>query len=75
LQPLKADQYPDLGCRVDVKRGTTALFQGLIDGKLVDTIAVSVAVSLFQRVPPELAVALDMTDDLQFTWFIARDDD
>ena len=44
-------------------------------GKLDYTIADSVAVSLFQRVHPELAVALDITDEQPVTWFSARDDD
>ncbi len=57
------------------KRGTTALMQAVIDGKLDYTIADSVAVSLFQRVHPELAVALDITDEQPVTWFSARDDD
>lgn len=49
--------------------------QAVIDGKLDYTIADSVAVSLFQRVHPELAVALDITDEQPVTWFSARDDD
>lgn len=53
--------------RVDEKRGTTALMQAVIDGKLDYTIADSVAVSLFQRVHPELAVALDITDEQPVT--------
>ena len=68
-------KYPDLAWRVDEKRGTTALMQAVIDGKLDYTIADSVAVSLFQRVHPELAVALDITDEQPVTWFSARDDD
>ena len=75
LQTLKAEKYPDLARRVDEKRGTTALMQAVIDGKLDYTIADSVAVSLFQRVHPELAVALDITDEQPVTWFSARDDD
>lgn len=75
LQTLKAEKYPDLAWRVDEKRGTTALMQAVIDGKLDNTIADSVAVSLFQRVHPELAVALDITDEQPVTWFSARDDD
>ncbi|RXK85162.1 lytic transglycosylase F, partial [Klebsiella pneumoniae] len=74
LQTLKAEKYPDLAWRVDEKRGTTALMQAVIDGKLDYTIADSVAVSLFQRVHPELAVALDITDEQPVTWFSARDD-
>ena len=63
---LKAEKYPDLAAR-GRKRGTTALMQAVIDGKLDYTIADSVAVSLFQRVHPELAVALDITDEQPVT--------
>ena len=66
LQTLKAEKYPDLAAR-GRKRGTTALMQAVIDGKLDYTIADSVAVSLFQRVHPELAVALDITDEQPVT--------
>ncbi|HCC2355114.1 membrane-bound lytic murein transglycosylase MltF [Klebsiella variicola] len=75
LQALKAEKYPDLTWRVDEKRGTTALMQAVIDGKLDYTVADSVAVSLFQRVHPELAVALDITDEQPVTWFSARGED
>jgi membrane-bound lytic murein transglycosylase MltF len=49
--------------------------QAVIDGKLDYTIADSVAVSLFQRVHPELAVALDISDEQPVTWFSARSED
>lgn len=75
LQALKAEKYPELTWRVDEKRGTTALMQAVIDGKLDYTVADSVAVSLFQRVHPELAVALDITDEQPVTWFSARGED
>lgn len=75
LQALKAHKYPDLGWRVDEKRGTTALMQAVIDGELDYTIADSVAVSLFQRVHPELAVALDISDEQPVTWFSLKSED
>jgi membrane-bound lytic murein transglycosylase MltF len=34
-----------------------------------------VAISLFQRVHPEIAVALDVTDEQPVTWFSQLDDD
>lgn len=43
--------------------------QAVIDGTLEYTVADSVAVSLFQRVHPELAVALDISDEQPVTWF------
>lgn len=75
LQALKESKYPDLNWRVDEKRGTTALMQAVIDGTLEYTVADSVAVSLFQRVHPELAVALDITDEQPVTWFSEKSED
>lgn len=75
LQALKDNKYPDLDWRVDEKRGTTALMQAVIDGSLEYTIADSVAVSLFQRVHPELAVALDISDEQPVTWFSQKSED
>ncbi|HBW4581437.1 TPA: membrane-bound lytic murein transglycosylase MltF [Klebsiella aerogenes] len=75
LQALKESKYPDLNWRVDKKRGTTALMQAVIDGTLEYTVADSVAVSLFQRVHPELAVALDISDEQPVTWFSEKSED
>ncbi|MGG8290995.1 membrane-bound lytic murein transglycosylase MltF [Klebsiella sp. 141130] len=75
LQALKGSKYPDLNWRVDEKRGTTALMQAVIDGTLEYTVADSVAVSLFQRVHPELAVALDISDEQPVTWFSEKSED
>ena len=59
LQLLKENKFPDLSWKVDDKKGTTELLDDVIAGKLDYTIADSVAISLYQRVHPELAVALD----------------
>ncbi len=75
LQALKESKYPDLNWRVDEKRGTTALMQAVIDGTLEYTVADSVAVSLFQRVHPELAVALDISDEQPVIWFSEKSED
>ena len=75
LQNLKETKYPDLSWTVDEKRGSVDLMQAVIDGKLDYTIADSVAIGLFQRVHPELAVALDITDAQPVTWFSLQDDD
>lgn len=58
-----------------IKKGSTTLLEEVISGKLDYTIADSVAISLFQRVHPELAVALDVTDEQPVTWFSRLDDD
>ena len=75
LQTLKEKKYPDLAWTVDDKRGSVDLMQAVIDGKLTYTIADSVAIGLFQRVHPELAVALDVTDEQPVTWFSLKDND
>ncbi len=75
LQNLQAHKYPDLSWTVDEKRSSADLMQAVIDGKLDYTIADSVAIGLFQRVHPELTVALDVTDEQPVTWFSLQDDD
>lgn len=75
LQRLKETKFPDLSWKVDDKKGSTTLLEEVISGKLDYTIADSVAISLFQRVHPELAVALDVTDEQPVTWFSRLDDD
>ena len=75
LQALKEKKYPNLSWTVDDKRGTVALMEDVIEGKINYTIADSVAISLFQRVHPELAVALDVTDEQPVTWFSLKDED
>jgi len=75
LRLLKEKKYPDLGWKVDEKLGTNALLGLVAEGKLPYTIADSVAISLFQRVHPELAVALDISDEQPVTWFTQKDSD
>lgn len=75
LRELKEKKFPNLSWKVDDKLGTTALMALVKDKKLPYTIADSVAISLFQRVHPELAVALDVTDEQPVTWFSRLDED
>ena len=75
LRELKEKKYPDLSWTVDPKLGTTELLDQVKDQKLPYTIADSVAISLFQRVHPEIAVALDVTDEQPVTWFTHLDED
>lgn len=67
LQTLKETKFPELSWKVDDKKGSAELMEDVIEGKLDYTIADSVAISLFQRVHPELAVALDITDEQPVT--------
>lgn len=75
LQSLQAKKYHDLSWTVDARRGSVELMEDVINGKIDFTIADSVAIGLFQRVHPELAVALDLTDEQPVTWFSTRDGD
>ncbi len=75
LQTLKDTKFPELSWKVDDKKGSAELMEDVIEGKLDYTIADSVAISLFQRVHPELAVALDITDEQPVTWFSPLDGD
>ncbi|WP_336819114.1 membrane-bound lytic murein transglycosylase MltF [Cedecea sp. MMO-103] len=75
LQKLKDAQYPDLSWSIDAKQTSNQLLQQVIDGNIAFTISDSIAISLFQRVHPQLAVALDVTDEQPVTWFSKRDGD
>ncbi|WP_034497771.1 membrane-bound lytic murein transglycosylase MltF [Buttiauxella agrestis] len=75
LKKLKEEKYPDLSWRIDERHSSTELLQQVVDGKITFTIADSVAISTFQRVHPQLAVALDVTDEQPVTWFSALDGD
>lgn len=75
LRELKEKKYPTLGWKVDEKFGTAALLEQVASGRLAYTVADSVAISLFQRVHPELAVALDITDEQPVAWFTQKDSD
>ncbi|WP_312980303.1 membrane-bound lytic murein transglycosylase MltF [Atlantibacter sp.] len=75
LQVLKARKYPDLNWRVDEHSNSNMLLGQVADGTLDYTVADSVAINLFQRVHPQIAVALDITDEQPVTWFSLRDGD
>ena len=75
LQALRAAKHPALSWTVDARRGSVELMEDVINGKIDFTIADSVAIGLFQRVHPELAVALDLTDEQPVTWFSTKDSD
>ncbi|MFB5744270.1 membrane-bound lytic murein transglycosylase MltF [Cedecea sp. S5-13] len=75
LQKLKESQYPDLSWSIDAKQTSNQLLQQVVDGNIAFTISDSIAISIFQRVHPQLAVALDVTDEQPVTWFSARDGD
>lgn len=75
LQALKESKYPDLTWRIDSKNTSNQLLQQVVDGTIAFTISNSTAISFFQRVHPQLAVALDITDEQPVTWFSGRDSD
>ncbi len=75
LQALKESKYPDLSWRIDNRRTSNQLLKQVVDGSIAFTISDSIAISFFQRVHPQLAVALDITDEQPVTWFSVRDND
>ena len=75
LQVLKDSKYPNLSWRVDEHSNSNLLLGQVAEGKLDYTVADSVAINLFQRVHPQIAVALDITDEQPVTWFSLRDGD
>lgn len=75
LEELKENEYPDLSWQVADKQTSNQLLQDVVDGTIPFTISDSIAVSLFQRVHPQLAVALDITDEQPVTWISPRDGD
>ena len=75
LEQLKASKYPGLTWRVDPKLSSNELMLQVAQGTLDYTIADSVAIGLFQRVHPQLAVALDLSDEQPVTWFSRRSSD
>lgn len=75
LETLKQKKYPDLSWRIDAHRSSNALLFQVLEGKIDYTIADSVAINLVQRVHPQLAVALDITDEQPVSWFTQRDGD
>lgn len=75
LQALKESKYPDLRWHVDEHSNSNALLGLVANGDLDYTVADSVAINLYQRVHPQIAVALDITDEQPVTWFSLRDGD
>jgi membrane-bound lytic murein transglycosylase F len=75
LRTLKSQKYPRLSWTIADKQNTTALLRQVVDGSVAYTIADSVAISMFQRIHPQLAVALDVTDEQPVTWFSLRNND
>ncbi|WP_058913210.1 membrane-bound lytic murein transglycosylase MltF [Entomohabitans teleogrylli] len=75
LQQLQAEKYPDLSWIVDKEQNSVNLMKQVVDGSIRYTIGDSVAISIFQRVHPQLAVAFDVSEEQPVTWFSARDRD
>lgn len=75
LNRLKAEKYPNLSWRVDTQQSSHQLLSDVVNGTLDYTITDSAAINMFQRVHPQLAVALDVTDEQPVTWFSLRSND
>ncbi|WPC73373.1 membrane-bound lytic murein transglycosylase MltF [Vibrio porteresiae] len=74
LHDLK-QTYPDFRFHIDEDSDINDLLKQVSEGELMFTMADSVQVSLAQRVYPDLAVALEMTEDQPISWFMRRSDD
>lgn len=75
LSALKENKYPDLNWHIPNHGGANKLLQQVVDGEIPYTIADSVAIAIFQRIHPRLAVAFDVTDEEPVTWYSRRDED
>lgn len=75
LNKLKSASYPNLNWHVVDHTSSNRLLQQVVDGQLNYTIADSAAIDMFQRIHPQLAVAMDITEEQPVTWFSMRDDD
>lgn len=75
LRLLKAKKYPTLSWKIDKKQNVNNLLRKVLDGSVAYTITDSVTISMFQRIHPHLAVAMDITDERPVTWFSLRDND
>ncbi|AFJ46117.1 membrane-bound lytic murein transglycosylase MltF [Shimwellia blattae] len=75
LEHLKATRYPALSWQVLSAGASSHLLRQVADGELDYTIADSVAIAIFQRIHPQIAVAMDITDEQPVTWFSRRDND
>lgn len=72
---LLQERSPNLSWETRPHLSSQDLLQQVIEGKLDYTIADSVVVNLFQRIHPELAIAMDVTNERPVNWFSARDED
>ncbi|WP_110025582.1 membrane-bound lytic murein transglycosylase MltF [Mangrovibacter plantisponsor] len=75
LKALKETHYPDLTWQTDARHNMTTLMEQVVEGKINFTIADSVAISVFQRVHPQLAIVQDVTDEQPVTWFSRKESD
>ncbi len=75
LETMKKSTFPNLSWSVDPKSGSFALLQQVVEGNISWTISDSIAIGIFQRIHPQLAVALDVTDEQPVSWLMAKDGD
>lgn len=75
LSQRKNSDSPELTWHISKESSSNQLLQEVVEGNIPYTISNSIAISLFQRVHPQLAVALDVTEEQPVTWFSVQDDD
>nr|WP_086939110.1 membrane-bound lytic murein transglycosylase MltF [Thaumasiovibrio occultus] len=69
-------QYPELNWRTTDQQDGDELLQQVASGELKYTVADSIDVALMQRIYPDVAVALELSEDQAIAWYVdkTRDD-
>ncbi|ELI6446921.1 TPA: membrane-bound lytic murein transglycosylase MltF [Photobacterium damselae] len=63
-------KYPDLKWQAVSETDDDELMRDVASGKLDFTIADSVDVALIQRIHPDIAIAMELTDEEPISWFV-----
>lgn len=75
LEHYRQQKYPDLQWQSSDSLSATELLKQVAEGKLDYTVADSMAISLFQRIHPQVAVAFDISDEEPVMWYLNRSED
>lgn len=75
LEHYRQQKYPGLQWQSSDSLSATELLKQVAEGKLDYTVADSMAISLFQRIHPQVAVAFDISDEEPVMWYLNRSED
>ncbi|WCF12581.1 membrane-bound lytic murein transglycosylase MltF [Edwardsiella piscicida] len=75
LDHYRQQKYPGLQWQSSDSLSATELLKQVAEGKLDYTVADSMAISLFQRIHPQVAVAFDISDEEPVMWYLNRSED